>query len=278
MLTAVNLKSIKKNYIKNGYVILKNFFSKKQIYELEKAIIKNAIKIIPNKSINQLSVSDLKFNKELINLKKNDPKIFGSFYDSLQHNAKLYQMFSMQKISRVLKHLNNKGLEEFCLSNIGVRMDVPFDTRHKYSWHQDRAYYPQNRDGNKGMLIWAPISVLKKDIGPLKIKPKSHKLGFYYVKKTKKKNYSPQYTLPKKKLSKFKTINLNIKPSDVAFINFHTYHASGSNISKKIRFAIQARYSDTTDQDFLPFAFNVFYNSLIKKKLNKKGFSLKDVQ
>ena len=274
----MNLKSIKKYYNENGYVVLKNFFSKKKISELENGIIKNAFKIIQNKNIKQHSVSNLKFNSELIKLKKKEPKIFGSFYDSLQHNAKLYQIFSIQKISKVLKLLNNKGMEEFCLSNIGVRMDVPFDTRHKYNWHQDRAYYPQNRDGNKGMLIWAPLSLLTKDIGPLKIKPKSHKMGFTFVRKTQKKNFSPQYTLPKGKLSSFKTINLNIKPGDVAFINFHTYHASGSNKSKRIRFAIQARYSDTTDQNFLPFAFNVFYNSLIKNTLTKKGFSLKDIQ
>ena len=67
-------------------------------------------------------------------------------------------------------------------------------------------------------------------------------------------------------------------PGDVAFINFHTYHASGDNKSKKIRFAIQARYSDTTDENFLPFNFGVSYNSLIMDKLSKKGFSFKDIQ
>ena len=69
-----------------------------------------------------------------------------------------------------------------------------------------------------------------------------------------------------------------MRPGDVAFINLHTYHASGDNISKKIRFAIQARYSDTTEENFLPFNYKVDYNSMIKSLLTKKGFSLKDIQ
>tara|TARA_B110000967_G_C18901321_1_gene575492 strand:+ start:8568 stop:9392 length:825 start_codon:yes stop_codon:yes gene_type:complete len=274
----VNLKAIKKYYNNNGFVILKDFFSKKQLSELEKGLAKNAFKIISKFKINNKPLSDLQFNQKLIDIKKKKPKLFGSFYDSVQHNAKLYQMFSIQKISKILKILNQKGLEEFCLSNIGVRMDAPYDTHHKYNWHQDRAYYPQNRDGNNGMLIWAPISILSKNIGPLRIKPKSHKLGFTLVKKKQKKNHSPQYSLPKHNLSKFKTINLNLMPGDVAFINFHTFHASGDNKSKKIRFAIQARYSDTTDENFLPFNFDVSYNSLIIDELSKKGFSFKDIQ
>ena len=274
----VNIKAIKKFYNDNGYIILRDFISKKHLKELKLGIIKNAFKIISYKDINVDLLSNINFNKKLISIKKINPKLFGTFYDSVQHNVKLYQILSLQKISTILKILNKKKIEEFCLSNIGIRMDVPYDKFHKYNWHQDRAYYPQNRDGNNGMLIWAPISKLTKDLGPLKIKPKSHKLGFTLVKKTQKKNYSPQYSLPKNQLSKFKTIHLKLNPGDVAFINLHTYHASGDNKSKKIRFAMQARYSDTTDENFLPFNYSVFYNTLIKNKLLKKGFSLKDIQ
>ncbi len=274
----VNTKAIKKSYTDNGFIIMRDFISKKLLSDLKLGVIKNAFKVVPNFKISSELLSNTKFNNKLIDLKKNNPRLFGTFYDSVQHNAKLYQIFSQQKISRILKILNKKKLEEFCLSNIGMRMDVPYDKRHKYNWHQDRAYYPQNRNGNNGMLIWAPVSELTKNIGPLKIKPKSHKLGFTLVKKVQKKNHSPQYSLPKKNLKRFKTISLLLRPGDVAFINLHTYHASGDNISKKIRFAIQARYSDTTEENFLPFNYKVDYNSMIKSLLTKKGFSLKDIQ
>ena len=276
----MNSKSIKKYYSEKGFVVIKDFFSKKQLTDLEDGIIKNAKKILPNLNINSKSyrISNKELNSSLINLKKKNPKIFGSFYDSVQHNAKLYQIFSSEKISKIFKFLNEKKLQEFSITNVGIRMDLPYDKKHKYGWHQDRAYYPQNRNGNNGMLIWTPLSNLFKEVGPLKIKPKSHKLGFIYVKKKQKKNHSPQYSLPKKKLSKFKSISLLIKPRDAAFVNLNTFHASGDNTSKFIRFALQARYSDTTANDFLPFYFKTFYNTDIKKNLENRGWSFKDIQ
>ena len=96
----MNSKSIKKYYSEKGFVVIKDFFSKKQLTDLEDGIIKNAKKILPNLNINSKSyrISNKELNSSLINLKKKNPKIFGSFYDSVQHNAKLSKIFRLKKL------------------------------------------------------------------------------------------------------------------------------------------------------------------------------------
>jgi phytanoyl-CoA hydroxylase len=248
----MRFNSIRKFYRKNGYVVLKKFFNKKEINDLQKLIITETIKLL-NIKYSIKSLDDLKLHKALILLKNRHPKLFGAFYDKFQNSAQLYKIFTYKKISNILKLLNEKNLDKFSINNVGIRMDIPFDTKHSYGWHQDRAYYPQNMDGSKGMLIWTPIVNINKKIGPLQIKPKSHNLGFIETKKKHNKGFSPQYPLPKKHLLKFETKNLIIDTCDAAFINLNTFHASGRNISNKIRFACQVRYSDLSDKDFLPY-------------------------
>ena len=119
----MNSKSIKKYYSEKGFVVIKDFFQKKQLTDLEDGIIKNAKKILPNLNINSKSyrISNKKLNSSLINLKKKIQKFFGSFYDSVQHNAKLYQIFSSEKISKIFKFLRNeKKLQEFSITNVGL--------------------------------------------------------------------------------------------------------------------------------------------------------------
>ena len=95
--------------------------------------------------------------------------------------------------------------------------------------------------------------------------------------KNKKKNHSPQYSLPKKKLSKFKSISLLIKPRDAAFVNLNAFHASmGDNTSKFIRFALQPNIQILLQMIFC--LFKTFYNTDIKKNLENRGWSFKDIQ
>ena len=57
----VNIKAIKKFYNDNGYIILRDFISKKHLKELKLGIIKNAFKIISYKDINVDLLSNIKF-------------------------------------------------------------------------------------------------------------------------------------------------------------------------------------------------------------------------
>ena len=56
----MNSKSIKKYYSEKGFVVIKDFFSKKQLTDLEDGIIKNAKKILPNLNINSKKLSNIK--------------------------------------------------------------------------------------------------------------------------------------------------------------------------------------------------------------------------
>ena len=56
-------------------------------------------------------------------------------------------------------------------------MDLPHDKLHYVDWHQDRSYFPQNRDGLHGLVCWIPLTDITEEMGAIHISPKSHLAG-----------------------------------------------------------------------------------------------------
>jgi ribosomal protein S19 len=193
----MKLNNNKRNFFEeNGFVILKNIISKKKINQMQKAIISRS-KICLNHKTNINSFNDKNFHKDLIKLKKNDPKKFGSFYDSVQKSLVLYSILTDKKLISKVCFFSKLKKENISINGENIRMDLPYDKLHKLDWHQDRSYYFQNRDGNKGLVIWIPLINITNKIGPMKACEKSHKLGFIsnYQKKISSRNSSTQRSL-----------------------------------------------------------------------------------
>jgi|TARA_B100001964_G_scaffold176693_1_gene194684 ectoine hydroxylase-related dioxygenase (phytanoyl-CoA dioxygenase family) len=158
-----------------------------------------------------------------------------------------------------------------------MRMDIPHCKFHNLDWHQDRSYYFQNRDGNKGLVCWIPLMNVNKKLGPLKIYEKSHKDGFIRnYKKSRKKNSSTQRKIKINK--KYKLINKEAKEGDVIFLSKNTIHASGQNITNLLRFSLQVRIHDLMDIDYLSFRHKIIYNESDIKIMKNKGINISDIE
>ena len=169
--------------------------------------------------------------------------------------------------------------ENISINGENIRMDIPHDKLHKLDWHQDRSYYFQNRDGNKGLVIWIPLINITNKIGPMKVCEKSHKLGFIsnYQKKLSSKKSSTQRIVDFDRQN-FKIINLNVNCGDVILMSKNTIHASGKNISNLTRFSLQIRAHDLMDPDYLSFRHKIYYNLNDIKQMKKKGIDVSDVE
>ena len=128
------------------------------------------------------------FHKKLIEFRKKDPKLFGAIYDSLKTSLTLTQLVSDDKIvDNVAKFLNVKP-SDISISEPMCRLDVPNDKRNALEWHQERSFFPQNRDGSHSLVCWIPLTNVTEEMGAIHISPESHKGGLIIPERNEKKN------------------------------------------------------------------------------------------
>ena len=275
----MKLRNNKRNIFEsNGYIILKKIILKKKISQIQKVIF-NREKIYLNNNKSFKSFNDINFHKDLIKLKIKNPKRFGSFYDSIQKSLEIYSIMTDEKLISEVSSITKLKKENLSINGENIRIDIPNDKLHSLNWHQDRSYYFQNRDGNKGLVLWIPLINITKKIGPLKACAKSHKLGFVsnYQKKTSNRQFSTQRIVSFDE-KKFKVSSLKVNCGDAILLNKNTIHASGKNISNLIRFSLQIRVHDLMDPDYLSFRYKIFYNLNDIKLLKQKGIDTSDIE
>ena len=219
------------------------------------------------------------FHKKLIEFRKKDPKLFGAIYDSLKTSLTLTQLVSDDKIvDNVAKFLNVKP-SDISISEPMCRLDVPNDKRNALEWHQERSFFPQNRDGSHSLVCWIPLTNVTEEMGTIHISPESHKGGLIIPERNEKKNGSStrQISVPEEHIKKYEDLTVPVDVGDVVFLNMLLFHRSGVNISDKIRYAVQARFHTATADDFIPFEFVNYYNPDIKQRLIEKNYDCSDI-
>ena len=269
------------DYNKNGYVVLKNIVPYARIDALLENIYKLYYKYSKDSELENLEYpwkSEL-FHKKLIEFRKKEPKLFGAIYDSLKTSLTLTQLVSDDKIvDNVAKFLNVKP-SDISISEPMCRLDVPNDKRNALEWHQERSFFPQNRDGSHSLVCWIPLTNVTEEMGTIHISPESHKGGLIIPERNEKKNGSStrQISVPEEHIKKYEDLIVPGDAGDVVFLNMLLFHRSGVNISDKIRYAVQARFHTATADDFIPFEFVNYYNPDIKQRLIEKNYDCSDI-
>ena len=271
----INLKKFKSQkfieyqafFKKNGYLLIKNVFNKKDFFEIRKTLLKVSKKYT-NSMIDYKSVEDISFHKQLIKLRKKKQKKFALFFDTLQTSVSLINFWTNKKIIPVIEKIMQCEKEYISATDMLLRIDSPVDDRNKLDWHQDSSYFKQNNYGQNGLNCWAPLTKLKFEMGPLEFLEGSHKLGCIKVKKKREGKFgSLQRKISEKITKKFKMKKYEMQLGDMLFMNMDTLHRSGTNISNFFRMTSICRYHNTKSKDFNP-GLNIFRYS--DKKLNKE--------
>ena len=255
------------SFKKNGYLLVRGVFQKSDFDNIRLTIKLNLKKYIKNlRPFKNLDEKPL--NNNLILLRKKNPKKFAHFFDTLQTSTAIIQFWTKNEILNIIKHLLSSNKNELSATDLLLRIDSPVDERNKLDWHQDSAYFKQNKYGFNGLNCWVPLSDIYFNMGPLEILSQSHKIGCVNVKKKRDRNFgSLQRKLPLKLTDKFNYKKFEMKLGDILFMNMDTMHRSGSNFSKIFRFSAICRYHKTTSNDFNP-GLNIYRYS--DRKLNKK--------
>ncbi|MDA7770146.1 phytanoyl-CoA dioxygenase family protein [Candidatus Pelagibacter sp.] len=263
-----NSHKYRNSFQKKGYLVVRNVLNKRDFLNIERLIYSAASKYINFKKKKINGLNDLKFNEELINLRKKNKKKFSAFFDTLQTSIATYQFWTHNKILHIVKKILQCNLESISVTDLLIRLDSPIDKRNKLEWHQDSAYFRQNNDGANGLNCWTPLTDLIMKMGPLEFLENSHKIGRIKVKKVSSGKFkSIQRKIPENLIKNFKIKKFELKLGDFIFLNMNTVHRSGENISKVFRTSTICRYHKTNTKDFNP-GLNVYKYS--DKTLNKE--------
>ena len=263
-----NSHKYRNSFQKKGYLIVRNVLNKRDFLNIERLIYSAANKYINFKKKKINGLNDLKFNEELIKLRKKNKKKFSSFFDTLQTSIATYQFWTNNKILHIVKKILQCDLESISATDLLIRLDSPIDKRNKLEWHQDSAYFRQNNNGANGLNCWTPLTDLIMKMGPLEFLENSHKIGRIKVKKVSSGKFkSVQRKIAENLIKNFKIKKFELKLGDFIFLNMNTVHRSGENVSKVFRASTICRYHKTNTKDFNP-GLNVYKYS--DKTLNKE--------
>ena len=268
-------EDIVESYTKNGFAIVRNIVPTQRINSLLENIFKLFCKYSKDfqdlKNLERPWNTEL-FHKKFIEFRKKDPESFGAIYDSLKTSTTLTQLVTDDKVvDHIAKFLKIEP-SDLAISEPMCRLDVPNDKRNVLDWHQERSFFPQNRNGLNGLVCWIPLMDITEEMGPIHISSRSHTEGQLKLSSSEKKDasYTTQIPVPDEFIDKYEDLAVPVNVGDAVFFNMLLFHRSGQNISNKIRFAVQARFHTSTADDFIPFDLINYYNPFIKQKLEKK--------
>ena len=117
-----------------------------------------------------------------------------------------------------------------------IRVDMPIEEQSLFKPHQDYTY---NIGSKNAVTFWIPLQDTGYKEGSLLVSPGSHLKGIY---ENKKGIIDDKF--------KFEFENCNVKFGEAIIFNQKLVHQSGLNVSNKIRFSIQLRFSDLGCEEY----------------------------
>ena len=227
-------KDSKKFFIKNGFIILKNFFEKKNIIFAKKEILKNI---------------------------KNKNKFF--YYEKIKNHNRLRRIekisdFSKQskkiilskKIFDILFELNNKKFvlfkDKLNFKYPGGQGYLPHLDGH-FFWRDKNNIYQKGwkKYSNNFINFVLPLekSTLKNGCIYLSKKSDTKKIGNNFQKITKNLIINTP-NIKDKDIKKFKFYPILLEPGDVCFFDWKCAHYTKKNLSKNSRIIFYATYCE----------------------------------
>lgn len=169
-----------------------------------------------------------------VQMAQDQPRIITQVYDALRDNPHLIELGRNPKITNQVKTVLNQPV---LYHKVPLRIDVPFENKELAFWHQDDFYVGGN---SRELTVWIPLQDTFAHTGALSVMKGSHLGGAIpHVYPIGKK------TIPTGIFDA--PINIaEMAYGDALFFSSYLVHSSNLNVSNKIRYSIQLRYSCKT--------------------------------
>lgn len=245
-------ETLREAWERDGFVIVPDLFNEQDLEAMGHALEIQARKFSPGTAEFRASWRSPEFQSALIALRQATPGLTARIYDSLQSNAALKAATSKPAVLALAAELLDDEPAGLSITGQMIRLDFPRDQRNRLHWHQERSYYAMNDNGLHGAVLWAPVYDATKEMGAIQVCRGSHKGGHIPIESTGKSTVitSEQYVVPEEHLAKYEQLQLEAMAGTAVFFNMNMFHASGTNVSSRIRVTFGARFHRATQGDF----------------------------
>lgn len=236
-------------YKKNGYVILRDFFSVSKIESLlrdaKNIFLKQFLNKKYTKETNLDNISKSEYNKYLYMLFNDDLETFSSCGKQVQHLISLHRLSISDKIVTLL---NGYGLKSPVISTRPVMFFnhknlAKKKVYHKVDAHQD---WRSMQGSLNSVVIWIPLMNIDKRLGALEVLPGSHLKG---LKTEEMQSGFGMVNLSSEEKKELISVELNA--GDALIFSSFLIHQSGNNVSDEPRWSCHFRYNDLEDLSFI---------------------------
>lgn len=248
------MSTLREQFNKDGYVILRNFLDKEEIntiYTEARKIFATQIKHVTGKTVD-IDDRDA-FENAMFEFFEKDFNAFVNTGKTVQHTFSLHRLGLDPKIENLLK--------EAGLSNpiIGARAAMQFNSRFlskdgskhwKLDAHQD---WRTGQGSLDSAVIWFPMVDAGAEIGALQVIPGSHITG---LKESNTSGYQGGITTT---LKEEDFVQTEFKVGDILLFSAFLIHQSGNNITRNIRWSVQLRYNNLDEPTFIERGYPMAY-------------------
>jgi phytanoyl-CoA hydroxylase len=238
-----------REYKKNGYLLLENFFEKEEI-----DLVRNQAKDIFTAQmarygiLGSREVEEDEFARAMFRLFEIDLQAFTNCGKQAQHLISLHRLSLDQRIAGVLEVLGLK------FPNISTRPVLYFNSERlakrevywKLAPHQDWRSMQGSLDS---AIVWIPLVDIDRALGALEIVPSSHRWGLLPA------NIVDGYGHLQEPVDMSQAKVVEIKKGDVLFFSAFSVHQSGVNVTNSIRWSCHFRYNNLREETFVARGF-----------------------
>ncbi len=169
---------------------------------------------------------------EIVEYFRENPDRLSWAYDAIREHPWLTELATLPQITDPVKEILGPGVN--LMKKIVFRVDVPGETKELAHWHQDHFYV---RGDEHAVTAWVPLQDTPFELGPLGVMPGSHREGLFEHDLEIGKRHVPRSALDRE-------IRLvQTQTGDILLFHSLLVHSSNLNLSDRIRYSIQARYS-----------------------------------
>jgi len=258
--------TLQKAFNKDGYVVLKNFFTNTPVFidcqQNILSILSHRLKIKKNAQ-SRISKRRRYLDKQLVKSYKENTAHVSFAYDVLSNSPEVYNLLCDKKLLTVINQLllKSSGSSNAIVNNVNCRIDLPGKSwSENLPWHQDWPYNNPLYIVNNSLVAWVSIFGADDELGSIRLLKKTHQLGELQHEKVRMPGQSKRkdpfcYKVSDKVIKKHRksTIITQCEPGDVLLFDINLIHASGINKTKnRIRWSAQARYHNAFYKEFMP--------------------------
>lgn len=253
----MDINSIEKSYLSDGYVVLRDFFPKKALERFKNSLSGHILNQLHKHQLGNIKDPLNSGLIELNDIRKDKSKLDSVqiIYNTVRKLPELFELISDEKLLKIIKKLSgletiNPNLspyiwEAFC------RIDPPKDGTFDLKWHQESYFTLPN---SNSVQLWAPIvnDINLDETGTISAIKKSHLNGeiSHSIMRHNDNYISESIKDEKIRYDSSSEEIFSLKVGDVLLFHENLIHKTINNKGSKVRYTMIANYSNPCKSNF----------------------------